>query len=92
MSKLTNAMKLQARTRKKPRKRAHNRGPKNPAFKQAPASEGLGLLADPIALHHIAGFLLRALELYPPQHGGMGEFPEKNFVLPEDVAPKSEVN
>jgi len=85
-------MKLKARVTKKPRKRAHNRGPRNPAFKQAPIFNGPGLLSDPIALHHIAGFLLRALELYQPQHGGMGEFPGKNFVTPEDVTPKSEVN
>jgi hypothetical protein len=50
------------------------------------------LLSDPILLHHIAGFIMRTLELRtPPFTGGMGDYPEDSFIVPEGVTPKSEV-
>ena len=92
MSKNSNAEKQKRRTTAK-----HNRprrgARKNPAFGSVPIfTAGPGLLSDPILLHHIAGFILRTMELYtPPFKAGMGDYPGDSFIVPEGVTPKSEV-
>jgi hypothetical protein len=93
MSKKTNAAK-QKRREHKPRKGAR----RNPAYRYPmslfgdDAKKPVSLAADPILLQHIVGFILRMLELHPPGPGGMGDYPGDNFIAPEGITPKSEVN
>lgn len=85
MSKKTNKAKQKARETKRPRPRAHRRRKRpNPAHGK-PFKPVSGILGDPIALHHIAGFILRYLELYTPAtKGGMGDFTGPNFITPAE--------
>ena len=93
MSKKSNAEKQKRRTTAK-----HNRPRrglrKNPTFGSVPIfAAGPSLLSDPILLHHIAGFIMRTMELHAPLfRAGMGNDLGDSFIQPEGVTPKSEVN
>jgi hypothetical protein len=72
MSKKTKAEKHQRRMMKPKRHRRTRRMRPNPAYLQPPmlidsAGKPLGLFADPLFMHHLAGALIRALDLYPPK-------------------------
>lgn len=75
MSKKTNAEKMKARAKTKAgrisRKRTRGRRP-NPAIAM-PLKTKRGntplVLSDPIAMHHLCGFLLRTIELTLPRQG-----------------------
>lgn len=71
------------------KRRAHKRkGRKNPAFGTlVPFGQGQAF-ADPIFLHHVAGAILRMLELYPPNGKGFGGFGPAEFIKPVDVEDK----
>lgn len=93
MSKKTNAAKQDAKRirsrRRKTNKPRKGRRP-NPLYGKSlpPLRSTSSLLDDPIALHHVAGFILRALELYsPPIPGplGMGDHPPDSFIRPAGI-------
>ena len=88
MSKKTNEAKRKAAMKRKPRKRLPRSGKRpNPALMSPIPTPPAGLiLSDPILFRHLAGFILRSLELYTPNTAtGFGNFSPATFLTPEGL-------